>query len=296
MPKISVLLLTYNREHFLPKIIDCLKKQTYQDYEVILVNNGSTDGTAKICDEYALLDCRVKLVVMPENKGKAPGFNAGLAVAAGEYITCVDDDDRCKPKMLAFLVSLAEDTGADIAMCGSYYDFDGRLEPYFVGDEKFVFERLQGLRELLKRQLYNVAPPTKLVRRTLWDGIWVPINTIIDDIHVTYKLFERARRVAVHNTPLYYFRKHEANMTSFIENPKMLTPELLSEYINMYQTRANYLLEKAPEIAEEIEQSIIAFMQSMCKIITTNELLGLEEHFNFMTKFLNDKGDGCYGV
>ncbi|MCL2619370.1 MAG: glycosyltransferase [Defluviitaleaceae bacterium] len=286
MPKVSVLLVTYNREHFLPTMIDCLKNQTFQDYEVLLVNNGSTDGTDKICEQYAQSDSRVKLITMDENKGKALGFNAGLLEATGDYITCVDDDDRCKPEMLSFLVSMAESNGADISMCGSYLDFEGELKPYFVGDIRFDFERLQGLRELLKRELYNVAPPTKLFRRTLWDGIQVPTNTLIDDIHVIYKLFERAKCVSVHNMPYYYFRKHSSNMTSFIENPRMLTPQLLDEYLEMYHTRADYLLRHAPEIADCINKSKVAFMRNMHKLITTNNLEGFESHLERLGEHL----------
>ena len=264
MPHMSVILVTYNRKQFLPVMLECLKGQTYKDYELVLVDNGSTDGTAKICAEYAADDARVKLVTIAQNSGASNGRNAGLAAATGEYITFVDDDDRCEPLMLSFLAQLAENENADIAMCGSYNDFGDRLEPYYICDGSFVFDRLNGLRELLARKLYNVAPPTKLFRRSLWDGLEFPNNVLVDDIHVVYKAFERAQRIAVHNVAMYYFRKHENNMTGFIQNNELGIfsgrPELLDEYIKMYHTRAAYLLERAPEIKTDIEHSLNAFM------------------------------------
>ena len=288
MPVISVILVTYNREKYLPVILECLKLQIFVDYELILVNNGSTDNTAEICSAYAKTDTRVKLLTIPKNIGASHGRNNGLATATGEYITFVDDDDRCEPLMLKFLFDLVNDENADIAMCGSYNDFSDRLEPYFICDERFVFDRLQGLRELLNRQLYNVAPPTKLFKRSLWDDLSFPDNVLVDDIHVIYKVFERAKRIAVWNIAMYYFQKHSSNMTAFIHN-KQMTPELLDEYLAMYQARAKYLSERAPEITSDIEKSILAFMRSMCKNITAHNLSGCDKQFKYMMNYITSK-------
>jgi glycosyltransferase involved in cell wall biosynthesis len=269
-------------------MLDCLQKQTFEDYELILVNNGSTDGTAELCAAYAEADARVRLLTIPQNIGASFGRNTGLAAATGEYVTFVDDDDRCELLMLEFLSDLALEENADIALCGSYNDFDNRLEPYFIGDERCVFDRLQGLREMLDRRLFNVAPPTKLFLRRLWAGLAFPENVLVDDIHVTYKVFERAQRIAVWNVALYYYRKHASNMTAFIHNNQM-TPELLDEYLAMYQTRAKYLIARAPEIASDIEESMLAFMQNMCRNIESNKLSGCEKQLQFMKTHLSNK-------
>ena len=288
MPFISVILVTYNREQYLPTILDCINRQTFEDYELILVNNGSTDGTAQICEDYAISDKRVKLLTIEKNRGASNGRNCGLSAATGEYIAFMDDDDWCEPLMLSFLANLARDENADIAMCGSYNDFGNRLEPYFICDERFVFDRLQGLKELLSRRLYNVAPPTKLFRSCLWKGHSFPDNVLVDDIHVVYKVFERAMRIAVWNIAMYYFRKHSSNMTAFIHDKKM-TPELLDEYLQMYQTRAEYLTLHAPEIKEHIEESKLNFMQSMCKKISSQGVDGFEEQLAYMLDGLGRK-------
>ncbi|MDT8979922.1 glycosyltransferase family A protein [Paenibacillus sp. chi10] len=295
MSSISVILLTYNREQYLPDMLDSLRNQTFDDYELILVNNGSTDGTAEICAAYAEADARVKLVTIRQNIGASFGRNSGLAVAVGEYVLFVDDDDRCEPSMLSFLANLAREENADIAMCGSYNDLGDRLEPYFICNERFVFDRLQGLRELLNRRLYNAAPPTKLFRRSLWTGLSFPDNVLVDDIHVIYKVFERAQRIAVWNIAMYVFRKHTSNMTALVHN-KQMTPELLDEYLAMYHTRAEYLSTRAPEIAQDIENSLLAFMQSMCENIISNCLPGCEKQLTYMTKYLANKGEDYKAV
>jgi glycosyltransferase involved in cell wall biosynthesis len=253
-----------------------------------LVNNGSTDSTARLCAAYAWSDARVKLLTIPKNIGASFGRNSGLAIATGDYITFVDDDDWCDPTMLSFLANLARDENADIAACGSYNDYGDRLEPYFICDERVTLDRLQGLRELLGRRLYNVAPPTKLFRRSLWAGLTFPQGVLVDDIHVIYKVFERAQCIAVWNIAQYAFRKHSSNMTAFINNRQM-TPQLLDEYLAMYQTRAEYLSARAPEIACDIEKSKLDFMQSLCRYITANRLANCEKQLNFMMDHLSDK-------
>lgn len=287
-PHISIILVTYNRAHYLPVMLDSLQNQTFQDYELILVDNGSTDDTAAICAAYKQKNKRVKLLTIKKNIGASYGRNTGLAAASGEFIAFVDDDDYCEPLMFTFLTDLVCEEHADIAVCGSYNDFGNRVESKFICDERFVFDRLHGLKELLNRKLYNVAPPTKLFRRGLWEGLTFPENVLVDDIHVVYKVFERAQCVVVWNIGMYYYRKHDSNMTAFIHNNNM-TSELLDEYLKMYQKRAEYLTERAPEIAVEIERSNLDFMRSMCKNIKANSLTGCDKQLKYMTEYLNRK-------
>ncbi|MFM9330657.1 glycosyltransferase family 2 protein [Paenibacillus mesotrionivorans] len=287
MPLISVILVTYNRMRFLSLMLDSLRSQSFVDYELVLVNNGSTDGTAPICQAYVEADSRIKLITIPHNMGASHGRNQGLSAASGEYVTFVDDDDYCYPDMLSFLARLVHEDDVDIAMCGSYNDFGDRLEPYFIGEERIVLDRLQGLRELLQRRIYNVAPPTKLFRRELWEGMAFPHQVLVDDIHIIYKVFERARRLVVWNRPMYAFRKHTSNMTVFIHN-RRITPKLLDEYLTMYQTRAYYLLERAPEIAEAVESSIYSYMHSMCQLIAENSIAGCETQLRFMQDYVDN--------
>lgn len=261
--KISVIIVTYNRINYLESAIKSVLSQSFADFELIVVNNGSNDGTYELCQRYSLEDDRIKLINIEVNKGAARGRNMGIDAALGEYITIVDDDDYCENQMLEHLIGLANKYNSDISICGSYNDFGDKVEPYFVFEELLVLDKVRGLEELLKRIKYNVAPPTKLFRKKLFENIRFKEGTLIDDIHVIYKVFANADKVVVTGIPMYYFRKHQDNMTSFIQSNN-ITSELLKEYLSMYKERTVYLSEKVPEIELRAVYSEWSYMISMC--------------------------------
>lgn len=280
-PKISVLMSTYNRRDFLPRSIESILSQSYADFELILINNGCTDGSEEICYRYARLDRRIKLEHIRENRGAPAAKNLGLAQAAGEFITIVDDDDCCEKEMLAFLWELQAEYQVDISMCGSWNESGGKREPYFVNDDLLVLDRAGGLSELLNRKYYNVAPPTKLFRKSLFKGLRFIENVLVDDIHVIYKVFANANSVAVRGVPLYAFTKHGGNMTGFLQTNR-LTPELLDEYLAMYRERTKYLSVKVPEVARQAQYSEWSYMLSMCDKINRYQCCNCDPQVAYM--------------
>ena len=124
---VSVIIPIYNVAKYLPKCVDSVLAQTYQNLEIILIDDGSTDGSGKICDEYAAKDNRIRVIHQP-NSGVSAARNAGLDVAGGEYIGFVDPDDYIHPKMYQTLLECIENSRADIAMCDFFrVSEDGRI-------------------------------------------------------------------------------------------------------------------------------------------------------------------------
>lgn len=285
--KVSVIMITYNRIKYLERALKSISSQTFSNFELILVNNGSTDGTDELCKKYADKDSRIKVINIKENHGASRGRNIGIDVASCEYITLVDDDDYCEKGMLEHLVNLANKYNADISICGSYNDFGHRLEPYFVFDDLLILDKVKGLDELLKREKYNVAPPTKLFRRSLFEGIKFPEDVLVDDIHVTYKVFARADIVVAKGIPLYYFTKHKSNMTNFIQSNRF-TPELLKEYLSMYKERTKYLSENIPPIKKRAIYSEWSYMISMCDKIKKYNCKNCYEQYMYMKNRLKN--------
>ena len=109
---ISIVLSTYNRQTLLPRMLDSLLGQTFPDFELILINNGSTDQTDGVCRRYAQQDARIRYVSLEENHGAARARNFGLDQASGDYISMVDDDDYCRPDMMQTLFQMAASRNA----------------------------------------------------------------------------------------------------------------------------------------------------------------------------------------
>ncbi|MBP3604405.1 MAG: glycosyltransferase [Lachnospiraceae bacterium] len=130
---ISVIVTAYNIEDYLPKCMDSLLAQTYSNMEIIVVDDGSVDGTGKICDEYASKNEKTR-VIHKENGGPSSARNAGLKIANGEYIGYVDGDDWIEPDMYQDMLKACEDTGAQIAICTYKEVGEGSKEVHPTGN------------------------------------------------------------------------------------------------------------------------------------------------------------------
>lgn len=254
---VSVLMLTYNREGLVSRAIESILGQTFPDFEFIIVDNGSTDKSGAIAEEYAARDSRIR-VIHRERGNIGAGRNTALDAAQGRYLTFLDDDDWTEPDFLEFLVNLIEETGADVAICGAA----GR-----VHDEKKVMGPEEALIELMWRKKYNMAFPTKLFRRELTAHLRFPEDGVYDDIALMYKLLAEARQVAYHGLPKYTFYRHPGNTSAWTTDHSLLTPETLEEYLRAYRTRTEWLSKKFPASADAFQYFEWSFMISMVEKI-----------------------------
>lgn len=279
--KISVIMLTYNREALVGRAIESILAQTMPDFEYIIVDNGSTDKSGEIVEEYAKKDARIKVLHVPKSN-IGTGRNAGLDMARGEYITFIDDDDTAEPDMLEFLYGLAREQDADISLCGSTKEVNGEILPNCVFDEKLLMTAEEAVVTLLKRKKYNAAMPSKLLRRELFENIRFRTEGQYDDISVVYKYFADAKRIAAHGLPKYCFWRHPGNNSAFTTNDLLLTPEQLNEYFEAFKERTEYLSEKLPAIADYARYSEWSYMISMCNKIEKNRLENCREQLIFV--------------
>lgn len=268
---ISVIMLTYNRENLVARAIESILAQTCEDFEYIIVDNGSEDNSGNIAESYAAKDSRIQ--VIHTGKGNiGSGRNVGLAAATGDFVTFIDDDDFAYPDMLRFLKELAAESNADVALCGSDKSVGDKIMPNCVFGEKLLMTPAEAVTELLKRKKYNAATPTKLWRRSIFDKVKFPEKGKYDDISVIYKLFAKAGSVAAHGIPQYCFYRHPGNNSAFTTNDMLLTPEQLNEYFKAFRERTVYLSAKLPEIADYALYSEWSYMISMCNKIHKNNL------------------------
>jgi glycosyltransferase involved in cell wall biosynthesis len=271
--KISVIMLTYNREQLVGRAVESILNQTFRNFEFLIVDNGSTDRSGEICDEYAAKDPRIR-VIHRARGNIGSGRNAGLDAAKGEFIAFIDDDDFAEKDLLEFLYRLASENDAEIAICGASDK---------IFDEKRVMTAEEALVELLWRKKYNVAFPAKLFKASLFDGIRFSETSKYDDIELMPRIIGSARRVAYHGLPKYTFVRHAGNNSAWTTNHKLLDAATLDEYLSVYRTRTEWLVANFPGSAAAWLYFEWSFLLSMTEKITRLGLQGCERQRVAMT-------------
>lgn len=292
--KVSVIMLTYNRQDLVGRAIESILAQTMKEFEYIIVDNGSTDNSGNIAEEYAGKDDRIKVLHIPKSN-IGTGRNAGLDAATGEYVAFIDDDDTAEPDMLEFLYGMAKEADAQVAFCGSTKEVEGVFLPNCVFEEKVIMTPEEAVIMLLKRKKCNAAMPTKLVKRELFDDIRFLSEGKYDDIRATYKYFASANTVVAHGVPKYCFWRHPGNNSAFTTNDLLLTPEQLDEYFDAFRERTEFLSTKLPAIADYAQYSEWSYMISMCNKISKNNLTSCQKQLEFVKKELTEHYEEFYG-
>lgn len=222
---ISVIIPVYNTASYLKKCLDSIIEQSYSELEVILVDDGSTDESGSICDEYAGRDSRIS-VLHQKNQGVSMARNNALKMARGEWLSFVDSDDWLEPDMYSTMIDTADKTSADIIVCDLYDEReDGQVY-------RNIWKDILGKRELIfedkDRFFYGFSfTPVlwnKLIsKKLIGDDRFSQKCAYGEDTLFLANLAVRADRIAVDATPLYHYRsQREGNVVSARINPKML--------------------------------------------------------------------------
>lgn len=208
-PLISVIVPVYNVAAWLPRCVDSVLTQTYQNLEILLIDDGSTDASGEICDAYAEKDPRIR-VIHKKNGGLSSARNAGLDVSNGQYLGFVDSDDWIEPEMYAEMLALMVRNEAQL-VCAGRYDVDGDTGKKTIGlcpkrQECITGEELAG--RIFLWDHCDSSACDKLYRRELFDGIRYPEGKTCEDVPVTYRLALKAHRAVLCDKPLYnYFHR-----------------------------------------------------------------------------------------
>ncbi len=241
--KISVVIPVYNVEKYLPRCLDSVINQTYTDLEIILVDDGSTDGCGEICDEYAAADKRIR-VIHKTNGGLSDARNAGIEIASGEYITFIDSDDSVSGSCVELLLKTAEKYDADIVQ-GRY---TSRLEELgTLSGSISVMTGEEAFRQIMLFGDITVNAWAKLYRTRLFDSIRFPKGRINEDSLTTYKVVLLAGKVVSMPDNIYFY---------FIRSDSIIGRKLDKERCGVaYYDReiAEYLGADAEKYSDEIE-------------------------------------------
>lgn len=215
LPAVSVILPIYGVEKFLPACLASLQAQTFTDYELILVDDGSPDESGRICDEWAETHPNTR-VIHQQNQGLSGARNTGIAAARGQYLAFVDSDDLVRPAFLQTLYELCEQNHADMALCGveDVAENGAALpQPVFSLPQPGCYSGRALLDQFYSAgaQSYTVAW-NKLYRRELWHTLRYPPGKLHEDDAVAHRLFFAAETVCCSAEPLYCYRLRQGSI------------------------------------------------------------------------------------
>lgn len=224
---ISIIVPAYHIEGYLPRCLDSILAQDYQQLEVIVVDDGSQDGTGGVADSYAARDSRIR-VIHQKNSGVTAARLRGVAEAKGEYIAFVDGDDYIEPDMFGRLLKNAEAFGANISHCGYRMVFPDRIEWYHNTGKLTQQPGKQGLYDLLKGDFVEPGLVCKLYRRELFEGLeaWIDRSIRINEDFLMNAFLFRKAKMAVHEDvcPYHYILRRGSTMVSKLNEYKLRDP------------------------------------------------------------------------
>jgi len=202
---ISVIIPVFNAEPYLRQCVDSVLAQTYDDIEVILVDDGSQDQSGRICDDYQSVDRRIR-VIHQENGGTSDARNHGLEIASGRYIGFVDCDDFIDPTFYKVLHDLIVSHQSDIAMVSYRTVENSKVSVRDDSGDERVLNREMSVQELLADRKVQNYVWNKLYRRELFETLRFPVHNVYDDVVIMYELFQRSSSVAFREEALYNYR------------------------------------------------------------------------------------------
>lgn len=243
-PRISIIIPIYNVEPYLRQCLDSIGLFGHDDVEIILVNDGSTDGCGKICTEYTERWNNV-ILINKTNGGLSDARNCGTEVAKGDYIYYLDSDDWLAPGAVETLYRFVTENNCDVVQGGFYYAFEDHLEyddRWIKDDDKpFILGREEAMRELMKNQYVKNFAWGRLYRAEIAKKYQFPFGKYFEDSYWQHLIVNESERYGVMPAPLYYYRQRNDSISGQSSN------KLLDLYLGL-EAQLAFLAEHYPEL------------------------------------------------
>ncbi len=241
--KISVIVPVYNVEQYLERCVDSIINQTYTNLEIILVNDGSTDNSGKLCDELAKKDERIR-VIHKENGGLSDARNRGIDEAESDLVGFIDSDDYIDSDMYEVLLKNLNDTDADLSMCALYDVYNNTPEAQVTNKETWKLSSEQAIKMVMEAKILSVTAVNKLYRKSLFTDLKFEVGKIAEDAFIMIKLLDKCEKIVATNEKKYYYVHRENSITTQKFSTKFLN------VIEAYEQNSNIILEKYPKLKD----------------------------------------------
>lgn len=279
MPKISVIVPVYNVEKYMEKSIESILGQTVKDIEVILVDDGSTDNSGKICDEFMEKDSRVQ-VIHKKNGGQSTARNAGVDKASGDYVGFVDGDDYISPLMYEKLLSMIESSEADVAVCGIYDVYQNTMTPQCSEKAEFVCDAKEMFRNILIDDKVSGSTCNRLIKAEIAKNLRFLDGKLFEDAFYSTQLVKNVNKAAVTTEPLYYYvHRTDSTTTSVFRKADL-------DVIEAFLGDVQLVEERFPELKEEAKFALdSAYLRVLDKMLLTKGYRNIPE-FNSIVEYV----------
>ena len=267
---ISIIVPVYNTFDYLEDCIKSIVKQTYSNLEILIIDDGSTDGSLDLSRKFAKQDSRIS-VISKKNGGVSSARNLGIKKSSGHYITFVDSDDRISPDLIKLLYGIIKKNDCDIAICGAYNVSENtEVIDDSIEDIDSKIDNETAISRILYQKGIDNAVFAKLYKKCLFDSIL--FNTKIsygEDLDVNYKLFKNAKYVAISSAKKYYYLKRQGSAMNSQFSKKKMDSLLITESIYEESKKMYPKLLKASELKQFIEALFLLWQipkhNSQCK-------------------------------
>lgn len=284
MDKISVIVPMYNVQKYIRANVESLINQKYKNLEIIYVDDGSTDDSGKIIDEYANKDNRIK-VIHKENAGVSIARNIGLKNTTGDFITFADSDDIVDEREYEVLYNLIKTHNADASFCELKRFYEG--EEIIKSDSESTIVELNTSEALSKILLdRNVGNyfPIKMFKKELFDNIYFPEGKAYEDVATLYKVIDKAKKIVYKNEKLYYYLVgREGSTTSTFSEKK------IKDSMEAYYSQYKFLIQKYDTIKNFIYTEYIKSYTSALEKMCLNKYLNLFNSEDVLQKYTEFK-------
>lgn len=271
--KISVIVPAYNVDKFIGKCLDSILNQTYRELDIIIIDDGSTDKTGNICDEYKTKDSRIK-IIHKENGGLSSARNTGLKYANGDYILFVDGDDWINSELCEKCIKVIEGSGAEVVIFGIIMAYEKREEKMLLPKGySGNINRNKAMLLLNDDSIGNYACNKIFKRKLFMEEIEFPLGQFFEDISTIYKLIDNTDSIYLLSEYMYYYRQQE-NSIMHNRTKKRIKDEFNARFEQSLYFKQNYYeayMSSLPRVVKKALQYELCFFYNYDQNQKTHE-------------------------
>lgn len=306
---ISVIIPVYNVEHYLGDCVESALNQSYKNLEILLIDDGSTDNSGKICDEYSKKDNRIK-VFHKKNGGAASAKNFGVKKAVGKFICFIDSDDIVEKDYVEYLYSLISKENADLSI--GCYTVKSNNKEYNIGKNQIdsILSSKDCLKKLLLDDGITVSLCAKLYKKNILKSIYFPENFMYEDDATMYSIIMKCKTISYGNKSIYtYYIRNNSVMTKDFTDKRLVilkyANNMKKEILFMYPDLKSFVDRKfimynfsilrqlvVSSLNEEqlqIKKNIVHFLKSNSSLILKSKYYSLKEKIAVSSLLFGEK-------